>query len=53
MSTEYENFYHCVSCRGVVYLEETDQKVLHHCGSCGPAMHFKIEATEATPDVPR
>lgn len=43
---DYENFYHCVSCRRVVYLEETERKVLQSCPDCGPSTHFKIEITE-------
>ena len=38
-----ESFYHCLECRQVVYLEETDEKVQHRCPDCGPGTFHKIE----------
>lgn len=42
----YESLYHCLECRQVYYLEETDDKVVETCDNCGPGTFFKIPATQ-------
>jgi DNA-directed RNA polymerase subunit RPC12/RpoP len=47
-SQHFESFYHCLECRQVFYLEETDEKVTERCPNCGPGTQFKItEADDA------
>lgn len=47
-SEHHESFYHCLECRQVFYLEETDDKVTERCPNCGPGTQFKItEADDA------
>lgn len=42
----FESFYHCLECRQVFYLEETEEKVMGRCPTCGPGTKFKITESD-------
>lgn len=45
-SMHYESFYHCLECRQVFYLEETEDKIRERCPHCGPGTQFKITGAD-------